>query len=299
MKNRSPIPFSFLPPHLLKKGSQHLLWLARSCEHFFPFLKLSLLHSEIGLKPREYLALCLFSTLSFFSVGTLVVSGLLFLFRLGSPILVSLSLMLLLSAFIFIQQIMYPRIISNHRTTDIDRNLLPALRAMLIQVNSGVPLFDTLVGIANEDYGAVSLEFKKAVKAINVGVPELSSLEKLAEENPSFYFRRAIWQIVNGITAGSQVDILLEEVTYSLSQEQTIQIETYGSQLNPMAMFYLIIAVIIPALSMTFMVIISSFVALSEFGTKMMFWGMYAFVIFFQIMFLGIIRTKRPNLIGG
>ncbi|HLD42365.1 MAG TPA: type II secretion system F family protein [Candidatus Nanoarchaeia archaeon] len=297
--NSVKIPFSLLPPAILEKGSRRFLWLGSMAERFFPFLRLSLLQSELGVKPREYLALCILSTLSFFFAGTFVLSGLLLLFRVDAAILVGLSIMLLFSAFIFIEQVMYPRVISSRRIKDIDQNLLPALRTMLIHVNSGVPLFEALVSIANEQYGAVSLEFKKAVKAINAGIPEVESLEKLAEENPSFYFRRAIWQIVNGITAGSQVDTVLKEVTHSISQEQTIQIETYGSQLNPLAMFYMIIAVIIPALGMTFMVIISSFIALSESGTKIMFWGMYAFVIFFQIMFLGLIRTKRPNLIGG
>ena len=35
---------------------------------------------------------------------------------------------------------------------------------MLVQLNSGIPLFDILTNISNSNYGELSLEFKKAVK---------------------------------------------------------------------------------------------------------------------------------------
>ena len=93
------------------------------------------------------------------------------------------------------------------------------------------------------------------------------------------------------------MEAVIKEVIDSVSQEQIIQIENYGSQLNPMAMFYMLVAIIMPALGMTFLIVISSFVALSDFATKLIFWSLYGFVFFFQIMFLGMIRTKRPNLL--
>jgi len=60
----------------------------------------------------------------------------------------------------------------------------------------------------------------------------------------------------------------------------------------------MLVAVIVPSLSMTFLIIISSFVALTDFALKMVFWGLFAIVFFFQLMFLGIIKSRRPNLLG-
>ena len=98
--------------------------------------------------------------------------------------------------------------------------------------------------------------------------------------------------------AGSNISSVLEETLNNLSKEQIIQIEQYGSQLSPLAMFYMIIAVIMPALAMTMLIILSSFVYQEASTIKMVFFGIYVFILFFQIMFLGMIKTRRPNLIG-
>ncbi|MFH1053262.1 MAG: type II secretion system F family protein [Candidatus Woesearchaeota archaeon] len=193
---------------------------------------------------------------------------------------------------------MYPKLSAFKRIKNIDRNLLPALRTILIQVNSGIPLFNVLVGISSEDYGEISVEFKKVVKEINTGTPEVEALEVVSSQNPSVYFRRAVWQLVNGIKSGASVEIVIREVINALSQEQLIEIENYGSTLNPLAMFYMLVAIILPALGMTLMIVVASFMNISEAGVKMMFWGLYSIVVFAQIMFLGLIRSKRPNLLG-
>jgi len=188
--------------------------------------------------------------------------------------------------------------LARKRVKSIERNLLPALQNVLIQFNSGVPFFDILVNISKENYGEISEEFTRAVKEINAGNPPIEVLEEVAAINPSLFFRRAIWQLVNGLKAGSEMSSVLTEIISSLSEQQVLQIQKYGSQLNPLAMFYMLVVVIIPALGITFLIIISSFISLSEAATKFAFWGLYGFVFFFQIMFLGMIKTKRPNLLN-
>ena len=63
-------------------------------------------------------------------------------------------------------------------------------------------------------------------------------------------------------------------------------------------MFYMLVAVIAPSLGMTFLIMLSSFIALSPEYTKIVFYGLYVAVIFFQIMFMGMIKSRRPNLLG-
>jgi len=196
------------------------------------------------------------------------------------------------------QQMFYPKLIASRRIRDIDRNLLPALRTLLIHINSGVPLFDTMVAISHQNYGGVSNEFKNIVKKVSSGLAAVDAIEDSATNSPSLYYRRALWQISNGMKAGSNISSVLEETLNNLSKEQIIQIEQYGSQLSPLAMFYMIIAVIMPALAMTMLIILSSFVYQEASTIKMVFFGIYVFILFFQIMFLGMIKTRRPNLIG-
>jgi hypothetical protein len=98
--------------------------------------------------------------------------------------------------------------------------------------------------------------------------------------------------------SGSDMARVINEVIISISEEQVLQIQRYGSQLSPMAMFYMLVAVILPSLGMTFLIILSSFIALSGGALKIVFWGLFGLVLFFQFMFLGIIRSRRPNLLG-
>jgi len=205
---------------------------------------------------------------------------------------------LIVSFFVFLQQLTYPKIYSGKRVKNIERNLLGALQDIMIQLNSGVPLFDIMVNISRGGYGGVSDEFSKAVKDINAGKPQVETLEEMAAVNPSLFFRRAIWQLVNGMKSGANMSNVVSEIINLMSEEQILQIQRYGSQLNPLAMFYMLAVVIIPSLGTTFMIMMSSFISLSEFATKLMFWGLYGMVIFFQILFIGVIKSKRPNLLG-
>jgi pilus assembly protein TadC len=159
-------------------------------------------------------------------------------------------------------------------------------------------LFNIIANIAGSNYGSVSKEFKKAVRQIIAGKPQIDALEELSSRNPSIYFRRTIWQIVNGMKAGSDMSTVIQEIIDSLGEEQLLQIQKYGSQLNPLAMFYMLVAVIVPALGVTFIVVVSSFLSMPSNTTKIIFWGLFGVILFFQIMFLGVIKSRRPSLLG-
>jgi len=132
---------------------------------------------------------------------------------------------------------------------------------------------------------------------MNAGQPQISVLEEIAKNNPSLHFRRVIWQIINGMKTGSNMADVIKISIGNLSEEQLIQIQRYGSQLNPLAMFYMIVAVIIPALGTTLIMVMSSFMGLSVNATKLIFWGLLAVVFFFQLMFIGMLKSRRPNLL--
>ena len=138
----------------------------------------------------------------------------------------------------------------------------------------------------------------KAVKEINTGKSQIEVLDELAAKNPSLFFRRAIWQIVNGMKAGSNMTSVMKSLLEALSEEQVLQIQKYGSQLSPLAMFYMLVSVIVPALGITFIIVLSSFISTSPTLTKMIFYGLYGFIVFSQIMFLGLLKSRRPNLLG-
>ncbi len=291
------IPYSLLPTKVLRNASSIFRGIGEALQNLFPFLKLYLKQAEAEISVKEYLSMCFLSSLLFFVFFGFFFILILALARVGKSFLFGLITAIVVTIFVFLQQIIYPRVYAHRRIKGIERNLLSALQNILIELNSGVPLFDILVNISKGDYGEVSREFLKAVREINAGRPQIETLEEIAAINPSLFFRRAVWQIVNGMKSGANMASVVNEIINSLSEEQILQIQRYGSQLNPLAMFYMLTVVIAPSLGMTFLIILSSFISLSEFATKLIFWGLYGIVVFFQIMFMGVIKSRRPNLL--
>lgn len=292
------LPFSFIPIKHLKKIAPYFFGVANNLRFLSPYLKVNLMQANLPFSAQEYLAMCVTATFTFFLFIGFFFSFMLSLFKAGHPVLSGFTLAAIFSLFVFLQQIYYPKLLSNKKIKSVERNLLPALQNLWVQLNSGIPLFNILVSISAEDYGEVSTEFKRAVKEINAGRPQIETLEDLAARNPSLLFRRAMWQIVNGMKAGSDINKVIEEAINALGEEQVLQIRNYGSQLNPLAMFYMLLAVIVPALSVTFITILSSFLSFSSTITKIIFWALFGGVAFFQFMFLGIIKSRRPNLLS-
>lgn len=253
--------------------------------------------SDVEISREEYLAIamttfCLaFAILFVISTTVLAILGVSWFFLYGF------GLAGVFSLFILFSQIAYPRVYVAKKQRNIEKNLIPALGDIYIQLNSGIPLFNILVNVSSSDYGELSEEFKKAVKRINSGEPEAAVLDDIGKKNPSVFFRRTLWQISSGMKSGSDLSIVIEESAKALNEEQLIQIQSYGNKLNPLIVFYMLVAVIIPALSITFLTIISSMINLDGRMAMMLFIGLFVFIILIQIIFLGVIKSRRPSLL--
>lgn len=291
------IPFTFSDLDKLKRRAVHfkiLTFLGKKKENIW---EVTLRNSDIDLSSDEYLRIVSKSLISSFIVIFILLSTVLYSLGISLAILKALGLTILISGFLTFTQLAYPKIYNNKRIKDIERNLIPALQDMLVQLNSGIPLFNILVNISKESYGQLSKEFSKAVKKINAGLPQIEVIEDLGKKNSSVFLKRTLWQLSNGMRAGSDIAVVIEESIKSLEEEQIIQIQTYGNKLNPLIMFYMLLSVIIPALSITFLTIISSMVGLSSIITTILFISLFIFVIIAQIIFLGLIKSIRPSLL--
>lgn len=290
------IPYAVVPAQVLLRWAKKIGGITEKLRLIFPKLSLDLKYSESEVSDRDYLGMCLIASGIIFVFFFLLFFLLLARLQLKGFFVYALIASLVITLFIFIQQISYPRLFVSRRVRSIEQNLMPALQNILIQINSGVPLFDTLVNISFGGYGEISNEFKRGVKRIAAGEDEITALEDLAKKNSSVFFRRSIWQLVNGMKAGSDISNVIKNITENLGEEQLIGIQRYGSQLNPLAMFYMLFAVIMPSLGITFIIVLSSFISLGESVTKSVLYGLTTVVIFFQIMFMGMIKARRPNL---
>ncbi len=289
------VPFTLSSTGVLKKKNK------RFSRYFRKFgkskLNKLLKSCDVDLTGPEYLAISI-KTFSIIFISIFILFNTVFYFLdINRFLLYSFGMALLFSGFSFFRQINYPRIFSSKKSKNIEKNLISALQDMLVQLESGVPIYQIMVNIASSNYGYVSKEFKKAVRKINSGVPHIEALEDLIKCNSSEYFKRVLWQISNGLRSGSDMSIVIKDSIDNLEKEQSIQIQTYGNKLNPIIMFYMLIAVIIPSLGITFFIILSSMLSLSAGIVKLAFVGVFVFILLIQIMFLGLIKTRRPSLL--
>ena len=258
-----------------------------------PSLKLDLYQAEIRLHPKVYSSIIALTVTFYFCVMTPIIFlvGVL----VGKPdIVLPLAIGSIFSIFVFFYLLRYPKLVAIRRMKKLETDLLNALEHILIEIKSGVPLFNSILSVS-EGYGEISDEFKTVVMEINAGLSVIKAFEKASLRNPSLHFRRAIWQLTNSMKAGGDVASTLEAIVDGLTQDQLIRIRKYGQELGPYTLMYMLIAVIMPTLGITFLIILSSFSGIQV--PQMIFPLIILVLSVFQYFYMGIIKTKRPMMV--
>jgi flagellar protein FlaJ len=288
------IPFVPLPLDKALKAAKPFLFVATPASKTIPALDVKLIQAGIRMKGREYLAIALFSAFFWFFLIFSLFALLAVAAKFPSPLLISLPFSLLMSLIAYFYVNFYPNLLVIRKDREIEKNVLFAIRHLFIQVRSGVSLFDGLVSVSKGNYGIISKELEECTKQIATGKDEVTALEELTFKTPNIYFRRALWQIISCLRAGGDIGITLEILAQNLSEEQRVKIRKYGSQLSPMALMYMMMAIILPTLGVTFMVIFSSFsgIAIPPLG----FYMIVFMIAIFQFMFLGMVKSRRPSV---
>ncbi len=288
------IPFCPLPVDKAERVSRRFGWLAEKFSVVMPNLGTTLEHARMPFDKITYLSLSVFSAAFISSLVFILILAL--SYNMVEPLralLISLSVGIVMFFVVIAYLAAYPRLIVKKHVNDIERNIINALKHMLIQIKSGIPLFDSLAYLSEGEYGALSDELKILVKDVNAGTSIEDALDSLAVRNPSQSLRRFVWQISNAMKAGSNIGTTLKEIVDNASKEQLVAIRRYGSQLNPLTLVYMMIAVIIPALGVTLLIVMSSFSKIPI--TETTFIVILLAVAFLQFMYMGIIKSRRPN----
>jgi len=127
-----------------------------------------------------------------------------------------------------------------------------------------------------------------------VGTSLADALEDSAVRNPSYYYNRILWQMSNAVKAGTDIGPVLSEIVEFLADEQRIEMRNYGAQLNTLAIMYLMACIIVPTISLIFLMVISSFVDVPITDILLLF--ILAGLVFVQYIFIGVIESRRPNV---
>lgn len=275
------------------KARPYMLSLAESLHQFLPSIEQDIRGARMSIDAEEYIAFSLFKALQ--AAGSLLFAGLSLGYFFNVQIFMTGSLVVspLIGAFVFLSVVYRPKIKAKKLARNIEKNLPYALRHMLIEVSSGISLYQAMVSVS-EDYEEASDEFRKIVSDVQGGKSQIEALEDSIARTHSQMYRRAMWQMINSIKSGSNVTKTLESLVDTIVEEQKIQVKNYGEDLNPFILMYLMLAVIFPSLGVTLMIVLSSFTGFSIEGNT--FYLIIGGLIVFQIFFLNLIKSRRPEV---
>ena len=175
----------------------------------------------------------------------------------------------------------------------IDEEVVFAGRFLIIELGSGVPIHKAFENI-HKNYAIVGMYFGEIVSKIYLGTSMEDAINEVLAITPSATLQRILWQMLNSLRTGSDVGPSLNIAVDEIVREQQVAVREYGKKLNPLAMFYMMISVIIPSLGTVMLVVMATFLGMQLNVTVLL--GIAGMIGFVQLMFLSIIRTSRPPI---
>jgi len=292
------MPIMLLPEKFAKQAGRRFR-LGMFVLPLFPHLKLTLQKTRMDIDPASYVSASILSSL-IYGAFFLLIAMLAFMIKppeSGDPVPVALLLGFLAFLLFFILHIYYPTIIMKKIAAKENKDLLFALREIIIDIDGGVPLFDSLKNVSRADYGYVSADFEWAVRQIESGVPEREAIKQLAIKTESEYLKRAAWQMVNALESGAKMSDALEGIAMAVENYLFRDIKDYSTSLNFLLLIYMLAGVVAPSLGITFMILLSAF---SGLGVTLD--NIFLLIIgssLLQVAMIGYMASTRPELFGG
>ncbi|HIH32205.1 TPA: type II secretion system F family protein [Candidatus Woesearchaeota archaeon] len=252
----------------------------------YPELKAVLMRANMAMNPEEYVKETVFSAV----FASLALVFIIFMFTKSFYVFLFFPILVVVLFFYMVNRA-YFRIKKLEKM--IAREVVFAGRFLIIELESGIPLYNTFENIGF-NYRYVGIYFSDIVEKVRLGTSIDDAINDTIEICPSDNLRKLLWQVLNSINTGANIGSALNSVLENIVREQNIAMKEFGNKLNPMAMFYMMIAVIIPSLGVTMLIVFSSFMNIH---ISLLILIILALAIgFMQFMFLMMIKNSRPNV---
>ena len=255
----------------------------------FPALRLKLKQAGIDDRPEDFIKKTFVS--AFYMTTGIIIALFLVLAKLKALTGVLYTFIPVVFLVLFLYMIRLPDIKITKKEKEISKEIVFAGRFILIELESGVPLYNAMINVS-KNFEIVGKYFKEITDKVNLGTSMEDALNEAVEFVPSDNLRKILWQIINSIRTGADVAKSLYSVMDQITKDQMTEVNKYGKKLNPLAMFYMIVAVILPSLGVTMLIILSSFIQFQLSLTVLL--ALAGFLGFIQFMFISIVKYSRP-----
>jgi flagellar protein FlaJ len=136
-------------------------------------------------------------------------------------------------------------IVESQREKSIDGMFLEFSRDLVEGVKAGTPISKSILNIKNKNYGSLSPHIEKLANQISVGIPVKDSLDTFAKDINSPVISRAISLIREAERSGGRIEVILESVTFSISQIEKLKKERKAAVYNLTVQGYIIFFIFI------------------------------------------------------
>jgi len=200
-------------------------------------------------------------------------------------------LFLLIYFIIFSYLMKVPDVKIAKKGKEVNKEIIFAGRFLIIELESGISLYNAMVNVS-KNYKIVGGYFNEIIDKVSLGTRMEDAINETIEKNPSSNLNKVLWQVLNSLKTGADISQSLSGILRQISREQLIEVKEYGRKLNPLAMFFMVIAIIMPSLGITMLIIFTTFISLTIDLTALM--AIALFIGFIQYMFFSMIKSSRP-----
>ena len=292
------IPLLLFPSPRTERPLKRMRKLGFALLRFFPSLQPTLDKIRLEIKPETY---AVASLLSSFIYGLMFMLFSMALLSLSSPLpdtlLRAIPIGMSMWLVFLTLHLFYPYIVMKKIAAKENKDLLFALREVIIDVDGGIPLFDSLKNVSHAGYGYVSDDLEWVVRQVESGIPERDALKQLALRTESEFLKRATWQMVNALESGARMGEALESIAAAVEGYLFREIKNYSANLNFLLLLYMLGGVVAPSLGITFMILLSAFSGLGVTIENVAVLLMLSSAV--QVMMIGYMASIRPELFGG
>jgi len=270
----------------------------KSLTEFTPELKSEVVLASVDMSAEEYIMASVASAvvLGFFMFAFTYLPLVMLELAPGIEFLLSIIPAVILMVLDFFILIRYPSILAVKRAEMLEKDLIYALKDMLLNISAGLSLFESIRKVSEGDYGYVSQDLKKVVEKTNRGMALDDALEELAISTSSEYMRNALWQTINAVKAGTSVKEALTGIIDSLLREQNRKIRNYIQELNVLTLMYMLFAVAVPTIITTVLVVLTSLMGTGV--NEDTYVLVIAVCLLIQVGLVGFIKSRRPLVYG-
>lgn len=273
--------------------------LSESISYYFTETKTDLKTARFKISLQEYLSTALLSCLIFFLVGLPVLSCIfVFIFeKFVFSFAAAFGLSILLAALLFYVFLTYPKIIIKEKAKKLDKNLPFASLYLSTVSGSKLPLHEVFKIFSKfSGYKAITEEVNLINQDMEMfGFDINTAIERAIERSPSKNFKELLWGILSTIMAGGDLALYLKEKSKTFISEYRRTLYEYSHTLSLYIEVYLTV-IILGTIFFTILTAIIS--AIGGAATNIIF---LQFVMIFllvpavSVLFIILIRSTTPG----